>query len=79
MASPIGQVVNADPAPERFRQFRAKFEFSQAKAATLLGVSVGSWQEWERGKRPQVAARLLVTLLVAKPELLELLLEHDGA
>ena len=41
-------------------------------------MSAASWQGWERGKRPQVAARLLVTLLVAKPELLELLLEQEG-
>ena len=76
---PLSPIVNADPAPEKFKQFRSSFDFTQAQAATLLGVSVASWQGWERGQRPQVAARLLVTLLVAKPELLKLLLEQDGS
>ena len=66
-------VTTADPAPERFKAFRAKFGMSQQQAGDLFGVRPQTWSKWERGVRPQIAARLLVTLLVAKPELMDLL------
>ena len=74
---PPQPVTTADPSPEIFRQFRARFDFSQAEAGDLFGVSAASWGDWERGKRPQAAARLLATLLVAKPELISFFLEEE--
>jgi DNA-binding transcriptional regulator YiaG len=66
---------NADPAGWLFKEFREKFNLSQRQAADLFGVSSATWCHWEGTARPQVAARLLVTLLIAKPELLPLLRE----
>ena len=70
-----GPISSADPAPEIFREFRARFDFSQKDAAALFGVSEGTWVAWEQNQRPQAAARLLATLLLAKPELIEFFLE----
>ena len=66
-------VTTADPAPDLFKAFRDKFEMSQHLAGSLFGVAGQTWSKWERGVRPEIAARLVAALLVAKPELMDLL------
>ena len=74
---PTPPVTTSDPKPEIFRAFRSKFNLTQTEAANFFGVSDAGWGAWERGKRPQAAARLLATLLVAKPELIGFFLEEE--
>jgi DNA-binding XRE family transcriptional regulator len=38
--------------PKHLRAFRRHFGLSQAKAATLLGVTRVSWCRWETGASP---------------------------
>ncbi len=50
---------------------RAEFGLSQAKFAALLGISVGTLQGWEQGRRrPEGAARVLLRVAAAHPEAL---------
>ena len=50
---------------------RAQFGLSQAKFAALLGISVGTLQGWEQGRRrPEGAARVLLRVAAAHPEAL---------
>lgn len=56
-----GRIVHVPPVAD----IRAKTGLSQARFATLLGVSVRTLQDWEQGRRaPSGAARTL--LLVAE-------------
>ena len=73
-----GPISSADPAPEIFKQFRARFDLTQPDASGLFGVSIATWAAWEQNQRPQAAARMLAALLLAKPELIEFFLEKDG-
>lgn len=51
---------------------RQKAGFSQAEFAKILGVSVRTLQGWEQGRRtPSGAARSLIKIARAKPELLK--------
>lgn len=70
-------LASADPSPAIFKDFRAKFSLTQSDAAAMFGVHQHSWASWEKGLRPQAAARLLCTLLLAKPELIKLFLEGE--
>lgn len=50
---------------------REKTGLSQAKFATLLGVSVRTLQEWEQGRRaPSGAARTLLMIAAKNPRAL---------
>lgn len=50
---------------------REKTGLSQAKFATLLGVSVRTLQEWEQGRRaPSGAARTLLRIAAKNPRAL---------
>jgi len=51
---------------------RQKAGFSQSEFARILGVSVRTLQGWEQGRRtPSGAARSLIKIAGAKPELLK--------
>ena len=63
----VGRVINVPPVAE----IREKTGLSQAKFATLLGVSVRTLQEWEQGRRaPSGAARTLLTIAAKNPSVL---------
>jgi len=50
---------------------RARFKLSQAKFATLLGISVSTLQNWEQNRRqPDGPARILLRVAEAHPEAL---------
>jgi len=50
---------------------RAKVGVSQSEFATLLGVSVGTLQDWEQGRRaPSGAARTLLLVAAKHPKAL---------
>lgn len=50
---------------------RNQFGLSQAKFAALLGISVGTLQNWEQGRRaPEGPARVLLRVAAAHPEAL---------
>jgi putative transcriptional regulator len=50
---------------------RARFDLSQAKFAALLGISVGTLQNWEQGRRePEGPAKVLLRVAAAHPEAL---------
>ena len=52
-------------------QARANVGLSQSRFAALLGVSARTLQEWEQGRRePTGAARMLLRVAVAYPEIL---------
>jgi putative transcriptional regulator len=63
----IGRVVNV-PSVAVIREHTG---LSQAKFATLLGVSVRTLQEWEQGRRaPSGAARTLLMVAAKNPQAL---------
>jgi putative transcriptional regulator len=63
----IGRVVNV-PSVTTIRE---RTGLSQAKFATLLGVSVRTLQEWEQGRRaPSGAARTLLLVAAKNPKAL---------
>ena len=63
----IGRVVNV-PSVTTIRE---RTGLSQAKFATLLGVSVRTLQEWEQGRRaPSGAARTLLLVAAKNPQAL---------
>ena len=63
----VGRVVNV-PSVAAIRE---RTGLSQAKFATLLGVSVRTLQEWEQGRRaPSGAARTLLLVAAKSPEAL---------
>jgi putative transcriptional regulator len=50
---------------------RAHFKLSQAKFATLLGISVDTLQNWEqRRRRPEGPAKVLLRVAATHPEAL---------
>jgi putative transcriptional regulator len=52
---------------------RAKVGVSQSEFATLLGVSVGTLQDWEQGRRePSGAAKTLLRIAASTPEAIRL-------
>jgi putative transcriptional regulator len=66
---PISPVVSA----------RMKSGLSQARFATLLGVSVRTLQEWEQGRRhPSGAAKTLIAIAQKRPEVLSELADQDS-
>jgi putative transcriptional regulator len=63
----VGRVVNV-PSVSTIREGTG---LSQAKFATLLGVSVRTLQEWEQGRRaPSGAARTLLLVAAKNPQAL---------
>ncbi|HEX6834020.1 MAG TPA: helix-turn-helix domain-containing protein, partial [Rudaea sp.] len=55
----VGRVINVPPVAI----IRERAGLSQAKFASLLGVSVRTLQEWEQGRRaPSGAARTLLMI-----------------
>ncbi|WP_249220777.1 helix-turn-helix domain-containing protein [Burkholderia cenocepacia] len=51
---------------------RAKVGMSQSEFATLLGVSVRTYQDWEQGRRnPTGAAQTLLRVAIQHPEVLQ--------
>jgi putative transcriptional regulator len=63
----VGRVVNV-PSVITIRE---RTGLSQAKFATLLGVSVRTLQEWEQGRRaPSGAARTLLLVAAKNPQAL---------
>ncbi len=63
----IGRVVSL-PSVSSIRE---RTGLSQAKFATLLGVSVRTLQEWEQGRRaPSGAARTLLMVAAKNPQAL---------
>ncbi|HEV2976254.1 MAG TPA: helix-turn-helix domain-containing protein [Casimicrobiaceae bacterium] len=63
----VGRVVNV-PSVTTIRE---RTGLSQAKFATLLGVSVRTLQEWEQGRRaPSGAARTLLLVAAKNPKAL---------
>jgi putative transcriptional regulator len=63
----VGRVVNV-PSVATIRE---RTGLSQAKFATLLGVSVRTLQEWEQGRRaPSGAARTLLLVAAKNPQAL---------
>jgi putative transcriptional regulator len=48
---------------------RHRLGFSQSQFATLLGVSVRTYQDWEQGRRePSGAAKTLLRVAASNPE-----------
>jgi putative transcriptional regulator len=63
----VGRVVTA-PAVASIRE---RTGLSQAKFASLLGVSIRTLQEWEQGRRaPSGAARTLLMVAAKNPQAL---------
>ena len=65
--SEVGRVINVPPVAT----IRERTRLSQAKFASLLGVSVRTLQEWEQGRRvPSGAARTLLMIAAKNPHAL---------
>ncbi len=63
----VGRVINVPPVAS----IRERTGLSQAKFASLLGVSVRTLQEWEQGRRaPSGAARTLLMIAATNPRAL---------
>jgi putative transcriptional regulator len=63
----IGRVISVPPVTS----IRERTGLSQAKFASLLGVSVRTLQEWEQGRRaPSGAARTLLMIAAKNPHVL---------
>lgn len=51
------------------QQIRANYNLSQSEFATLLGISIGTLQNWEQGRRtPHGPARVLLQVAAKHPE-----------
>lgn len=62
--------------PEDIKAIRARFEKSQAAFALMIGVSVGTLQNWEQGRRrPDGPARALLRVAATHPEAVETALD----
>jgi putative transcriptional regulator len=66
-------VVTVDPLPaERIRAIRRKAARSAKAFERRFGISAATVQNWEQGRRqPDPAARLLLKVIEADPELVE--------
>jgi putative transcriptional regulator len=63
----VGRVVSVPSVTD----IRERTGLSQAKFASLLGVSVRTLQEWEQGRRaPSGAARTLLLVAARNPQAL---------
>ena len=71
-----GRVLRGESAPARatvleepnVRDIRAQFGLSQAKFATMLGISARTLQNWEQGRRhPRGPARVLLQVAARYP------------
>jgi putative transcriptional regulator len=63
----VGRVISVPPVAT----IRERTGLSQAKFASLLGVSVRTLQEWEQGRRaPSGAARTLLMVAAKNPRAL---------
>ena len=59
---------------------RMKTGLSDAEFAALLGVSVRTLRDWERGRRqPTGAAKVLITIASKHPEILQELFEKQSS
>ena len=55
--------------PDSVAVVRAKLKLSQSEFARMLGISVGTLQNWEQGRRqPTGAARVLLRVAARHPE-----------
>ena len=55
--------------PDDVRAIRAKLGKSQAEFALMIGVSVGTLQSWEQGRRqPEGPARALLRVAARRPK-----------
>ena len=61
----------AEGASPDVAALRARFQLSQAQFARLLGISVGTLQNWEQNRRrPEGPAKVLLRVAAAHPEAL---------
>ena len=72
-----GQIKRGELAPERVFEFspldikaiREQFQKSQREFAYMIGVSVGTLQNWEQGRRkPEGSARALLQIAAKNPK-----------
>ncbi len=64
-----------DFSPLDVKEIREKTNKSQAEFADMIGVKVGTLQNWEQGRRkPQGAALSLLKVVSANPEYVEKIL-----
>ena len=62
-----GRVFHFDPAD--IKKIRQSLKKSQAEFALMIGVSLGTLQNWEQGRRfPEGPARALLKIAAEKPE-----------
>ena len=74
-----GSILRAEKNPSRsfsmekpdVQKIRASYQLSQSEFATLLGISRGTLQNWEQGRRvPQGPARVLLQVAARHPDAL---------
>jgi putative transcriptional regulator len=74
-----GEMLRGEKSPARtyrvekpdVQQIRANYHLSQSDFAMLLGISLGTLQNWEQGRRtPQGPARVLLQVATKHPEAL---------
>ena len=74
-----GSILRAEKSPSRafsmekpdVQQIRANYHLSQSEFANLLGISRGTLQNWEQGRRiPQGPARVLLQVAARHPDAL---------
>ena len=74
-----GSILRAEKSPSRsfslekpnVQKIRASYHLSQSEFATLLGISRGTLQNWEQGRRiPQGPARVLLQVAAWHPDAL---------
>ena len=72
-----GAILRGEKSPSRsfsvevpdIRGIRANYRLSQKEFATLLGISVGTLQNWEQGRRtPHGPARVLLQVAAKHPD-----------
>ena len=72
-----GTILRGEKLPSRtfslektdVQRIRANYQLSQNEFATLLGISLGTLQNWEQGRRmPQGPARVLLQVAAKHPE-----------
>ena len=72
-----GSILRGEKSPSRtigiekpdVQRIRANYRLSQNEFATLLGISLGTLQNWEQGRRiPQGPARVLLQVAAKHPE-----------